>query len=132
MARARLASIFSSPLSSVCTCHSLTSFSSRLAWMCVLATHSSCRLPPGSAGAAPSSASSTRISATLSFISRLSSFLPPFAPSASLSDAAALLNSTSYFFTSAKRLRLKNVAQPSIAYALPVNTCAVFFLYTAL
>ena len=34
-------------LSSVCTCHSLTSLSSVLAWMCVLATHSSCRLPCG-------------------------------------------------------------------------------------
>ncbi len=33
----------------------------------------------------------------------------------SASDTAALLNSTSYFLTSAKRSRRKNVAQPSIA-----------------
>ena len=52
-------------------------------------------------------------------------------PMFSASDSAALLNSTSYFFTSEKRERLKNVAQPSIAYALFVYTCLLAGTTTA-
>jgi hypothetical protein len=58
-----LLAIFSRPLSSVCTCHSFTSLSSGLAWMWVLATHSSCFTPDDC-----SCISSTAISATLSCV----------------------------------------------------------------
>mmetsp|Transcript_5146 Transcript_5146/g.16833 ORF Transcript_5146/g.16833 Transcript_5146/m.16833 type:complete len:219 (+) Transcript_5146:232-888(+) len=127
------AAIFSSPLRRVCTCHSFTSLSSGLAWMCVLATQISCRFPLAAAasGSGGSSASMTTMSATLSLRSRLSAaFFCSVGPSASLSESAALLNSTSYFFTSAKRSVRKNVAQPSMAYDDPVKTSVVFFLYT--
>mmetsp|Transcript_22538 Transcript_22538/g.55691 ORF Transcript_22538/g.55691 Transcript_22538/m.55691 type:complete len:218 (+) Transcript_22538:270-923(+) len=127
-----LAAIFSRPLSSVCTCHSLTSLSSVLAWMCVLATHSSWRLPWGVLTPGCSSASSTTISATLSFISRFrASFFWLAPPRLSTRLSAALLNSTSYFLMSVKRSFLKKIAHPSITYVPWLNTCAVFFLYTA-
>ena len=58
------------------------------------------------------------------FSRRLSAGFFCSGPMFSASDSAALLNSTSYFFTSENRERLKNVAQPSIAYALFVYTCA--------
>ena len=69
MGMSALAAIFSRPLSSVCTCHSFTSFSSGFAWMCVLATHNSWRLllPFRSGLSGASRASSTTMSATLSW-----------------------------------------------------------------
>jgi hypothetical protein len=126
-----LAAIFSSPFSRVCTCHSFTSLSSVLAWMCVLATHRSCRFPCGAFGDC-SSASRTTMSATLSFIRRFSaSFFCAEPPRLSTSDSAALLNSTSYFLMSVNRSFLKKMAHPSMTYVPCENTCAVFFLYTA-
>ena len=72
------------------------------------------------------------MSATLSFISRFSaSFFCELPPKDSTNDNAALLNSTSYFLINVNRSFLKKIAHPSITYVPCENTCAVFFLYTA-
>mmetsp|Transcript_8340 Transcript_8340/g.27778 ORF Transcript_8340/g.27778 Transcript_8340/m.27778 type:complete len:211 (+) Transcript_8340:552-1184(+) len=126
------AAIFSKPFSNVCTCHSFTSLSSVLAWMCVFATHRSCRFPDGSRACGWSRASKTTMSATLSFIKRFrASFFVDDPPKLSTSESAALLNSTSYFLIRVKRSFLKKIAHPSMTYVPCEKTCAVFFLYTA-
>ena len=43
-------------------------------------------------------------------------------------ESALMPDLTSYFFTREKRSRLKKVAQPSMAYELPVKISVVFFL----
>mmetsp|Transcript_13551 Transcript_13551/g.28993 ORF Transcript_13551/g.28993 Transcript_13551/m.28993 type:complete len:206 (-) Transcript_13551:1070-1687(-) len=120
MGMSALAAIFSSPLRRVWTCQSFTSFSSGFAWMCVLATQIRVRLLDAS-GVPGSIASSTAINATLSFSRRFSAdFFWDWLVKDSARERAALLNSTSYFFTKENLSRLKNVAQPSIAYLLSV------------
>mmetsp|Transcript_1707 Transcript_1707/g.5692 ORF Transcript_1707/g.5692 Transcript_1707/m.5692 type:complete len:246 (-) Transcript_1707:905-1642(-) len=136
------AEIFSRPLRSVCTCQSLTSLSSGLEWMCVLAMQMSCLLdcscPVAPACPSPTlrrrggtSASSTAISATLSLSSLLSAAVFCSLGIASARDSAALLNSTSYFLTRANFFFLKNVAQPSIAYVSRVYISFVLRLKMA-